>query len=981
MRGRWRSWALLTWASVGLLSLACATQSQQPGAVKQKVAGTLSRDGLVQAAQTAEKQGDWSLALAHYQRAEQQGYPPAARAEVLLTLGRYQDLLEEFAEANDPELVHLSAQALRRTGQVEQAIQHLDRAFSFVQIITTPSSGGPMSLPPAKNVTALDREKHITLQSRVTLLHGELHLELGNRETAEITLGALIARIQTLPKETAPPQLVYAGRAAALVHQHELSNDLYNAAETQLDEQKFQRSHRDLLLYRGALFLEKNDPTQALQIAEEVEKLWPHDLAVRAFLAQMLAETRFDFAAAEQAALQILNDNPLHSGALFLLAGTELRDMNLRACGAYLERGLKTNPRDLDLLSLRAALRFLSEDRDGFEQQLAQIAELSPQNVRPYLVVAEYAEWEHRYPDIEKLMRRASRMDRENAEVRARLGLTLVRSASDAAGVVELNRAYDLDPYNLRVINTLNLYEKVIPTSHVSIERGHFRFRFPKNDAELLLRYVPDLLETAYAQMTQRYGYVPVSPIDIELYASSEQFAVRTSGVPQIGIQGVCFGHKLATVSPTGAPGNLGMVLWHELGHVFHIGLSDYRVPRYLTEGMAEWETMQRQVGWSRELDRELFEVRREGGLPPLSQMSRAFTHARRAEDVAAAYYASGILSEWLMQRYGQDTTVRALLEMGKGRVAHEVVPEVLGATWEQLDSEFDAHLTEKLRPIAVQFTPQRPRDEVTELGPLLKKTPNDPDLRLRLALSLLAEGKKDEAVPILDELHATRDAQALFALIRVALSEENKQKARTLLTELMSYGKDGYELRMLSARLFLAEKDDEQAVQELRAALSFDETAEDVRKMLVDYYRRQAQPKEELEQLRAWAKLSEHDPWVHRRLIEVLLEQGEVKDAMAAAQLAIWVDLAGIETHRWAGIAFARGGNWKQAEFEWESALLCPAEPDQLVRLGQSWTEELQKAGRGSVAAVKTRIAAAVDRALKEQLSAASAESNSSDE
>src|SRR5690606_28391143 len=155
---------------------------------------------------------------------------------------------------------------------------------------------------------------------------------------------------------------------------------------------------------------------------------------------------------------------------------------------------------------------------------------------------------------------------------------------SDAAGIVELRRAFDLDPYNVRVLNTLDLYEKTIPENYVELRSGPFAFRFPKDEATLLERYVPALLEQAHADMVARYGYTPPPPIGIEIYESRDQFAVRTSGLPQTAIAGVCFGRKLATVSPIGAPGNLGMTLWHELAHVFHIGLSENRVPRWLTE-------------------------------------------------------------------------------------------------------------------------------------------------------------------------------------------------------------------------------------------------------------------------------------------------------------------------------------------------------------------------------------------------------------
>ena len=740
-----RAWALCSSAA---LLLGCAAsappKARDPASITQKPGGNQGLAGLLQAAQKAEAAGDWARAESEYARAERQGHSPASRAELGLITGRYHELWNEWGESKDLHLVYLSAQALRRVGQVERAQQHLALGFGWKEDALEQGSCLPASEA---------KPEEVSLRARALLLRGELELEMGQRDRAKNSLGALLACAQAAREESAPPLLVYAGRAASLLREHELGNDLFNAAETRLDEQRFPREQRDLLLFRGALFLEKNDPGQAQEIGEDLQRLFPQQLEVKAFLAQLLSETQFDFAATEQAAQAILKDNPRHTGALFLLAGTELRDMNLKASAAYLERGLRVNPRDVDLLSLRAALRFLSEDRAGFEAQLAELQQLSPGNVRPYLVVAEYAEWEHRYPDLEKLMRRATRLDRDAAELRTRLGLTLVRAGSDAAGVVELNRAYDLDPYNVRVVNTLNLYEKLVVENYVSVEQGPFRYRFPKDAAELLQRYVPRLVEQAYHEMRARYGYTPPWPIDIELYQTPEQFAVRTSGVPQIGIQGVCFGHKLATVSPLGAPGNLGMTLWHELGHVFHIGLSNYRVPRYLTEGMAEWETARRGVGWSRELDRELFEVRRDGALPPLSQMSRAFTHARRGQDVAAAYYASGILSEWLVERFGQERTVAVLREMGREKLAQQVVPEVLGQSWAELDAGFEAHLTEKLRPLAQQFTPQSPRDELSELRPLLQKNPHDADLRLRLALSLLAEGEVKEAKSVLATL------------------------------------------------------------------------------------------------------------------------------------------------------------------------------------------------------------------------------------
>jgi len=42
----------------------------------------------------------------------------------------------------------------------------------------------------------------------------------------------------------------------------------------------------------------------------------------------------------------------------------------------------------------------------------------------------------------------------------------------------------------------------------------------------------------------------------------------------------VCFGQVITAMSPSNGDINWGMVLWHELGHVFAIQLSNSRVPR-----------------------------------------------------------------------------------------------------------------------------------------------------------------------------------------------------------------------------------------------------------------------------------------------------------------------------------------------------------------------------------------------------------------
>jgi len=135
--------------------------------------------------------------------------------------------------------------------------------------------------------------------------------------------------------------------------------------------------------------------------------------------------------------------------------------------------------------------------------------------------------------------------------------------------VAALARSFRLDKYNVRVFNTLEMYEQVIAKDYVTVAHPRFAIRYKKTERDLLDRYVPELMNRAFDAMQKSYGFTPELPIGVELYAERENFGIRTGGLPQIAIQGVCFGRTLASMSPKNESFNLGMTVWHELAHVF----------------------------------------------------------------------------------------------------------------------------------------------------------------------------------------------------------------------------------------------------------------------------------------------------------------------------------------------------------------------------------------------------------------------------
>ncbi|MDH5309436.1 MAG: hypothetical protein OEY08_05700, partial [Gammaproteobacteria bacterium] len=83
----------------------------------------------------------------------------------------------------------------------------------------------------------------------------------------------------------------------------------------------------------------------------------------------------------------------------------------------------------------------------------------------------------------------------------------------------------------------------------------------------------------------------------IEMYPDHEDFAVRTAGMPGLGILGATFGYVIAMDSPSARSTDefqWGTTLWHELAHVFTLEATGHLVPRWFSEGVSvleEWRS------------------------------------------------------------------------------------------------------------------------------------------------------------------------------------------------------------------------------------------------------------------------------------------------------------------------------------------------------------------------------------------------------
>ncbi len=846
-----------------------------------------------------------------------------ALSELSLVTGRYAEAIRyaklALGTGGEAQRVAVAeARALRASGEVDGAIATL------------------RALPLA------------TAAPEARLLLGELLLEVGKRSEAEPILLTLVEDYNAdRIKETDGAGLARLGRAAHLLRSPKDANDAFDQAE------QAEPDNVRTLLYRAELYLEKYDPGHAEEVLVDALQIAPQHPQANMLLAEVRLAQALDFDEAERLARVALAQNPRLTHAYFVLAGIAVRDQDLASADRYVSEGLKGNARDLPLLSMRAAVRFLAEDPAGFQRQKREILELNPEYSRLYSIVGEFADWEHRYDEIVELMKEAVALDGKDAKAAAELGFNLIRSGNDVDGVAALGKSFAIDKYNVRVFNTLEMYEQVIAKEYVTVSHPRFAIRYNRKERDLLERYVPTMMNQAFDAMVKSYGFTPQTPVGVELYAERENFGIRTGGLPQIAIQGVCFGKTLASMSPANESFNLGMTLWHELSHVFHIQMSKSRVPRWFTEGLAEYETIIARPEWVRENDQELFEALRTERLPALGNMSRAFTRAEELDDVGTAYYASSQILVMMAASYGHGRLADMLRQWGAGKTSDEVMANVLGKKPADLDAEFKRFAEQKLSRFSQQFMPMQRKGRAERLAKEAKAAPSDVKKQLRWVLSLLRDGERERAEKVLTEIDKLDPTNADARFLRAELAQHDKpQKTIALLNQMVEAKQDGYAVRLLLGKLLAAAGDDPGARVALEKAASFDPLSATPHYLLAEIAHTRADDDAELAALRRLAQLEQHENKVYRRLLAMLAAKKGWEEAVKVGEVAVFADMEGFTTHRIFGEALAQTGDKQRAVYELESAALCKAEPKELVETQTRLAELYASVGRGRDAA-----------------------------
>jgi tetratricopeptide (TPR) repeat protein len=421
-----------------------------------------------------------------------------------------------------------------------------------------------------------------------------------------------------------------------------------------------------------------------------------------------------------------------------------------------IDHALDINPTALDALSVRAAVQFLRNDGTAFDRTTSEVLTLNPRFGDLFVTLAEVSARNRLYQQAVRFGTRAIQVDSLSWRGYAVLGTNQLRVGDMVGGRAHLESAFEGDPFDAWTKNTLDLLDALDEFTTVRTERFHIVSERGESDA--LSLYMTDLAEEAYSRLAVTYGYRPDTPIRVEAFTRHADFSVRTIGLVGLGALGVSFGPVVAMDSPSArdiGSFNWGSTLWHEIAHTFHLGMSEHRVPRWLSEGLAVFEERRARDGWGDALDPGFLLAFRDGRLLPVSELNNGFVRPSFPEQLGYSYYQASLVCELIERDHGSTAFPQMLRVYRDGKSTQQVFRDVLGTDLDAFDGAFDDYLRIRFGPtLATLKSVEAPtRGAEHSRDAILERASGDPDNFLALLAAgqlLVDEGRFDEAEPML---------------------------------------------------------------------------------------------------------------------------------------------------------------------------------------------------------------------------------------
>jgi tetratricopeptide (TPR) repeat protein len=228
------------------------------------------------------------------------------------------------------------------------------------------------------------------------------------------------------------------------------------------------------------------------------------------------------------------------------------------------------------------------------------------------------------------------------------------------------------------------LVKEAIVENGLSPSRAaNFELRFQPGAPEYNIYDIQDFLLEAQREVGKDYMYYPSRPIVVIMYTRPEFDSLRASPAWLGGM----YDGKIRLPVPEGGlvPSDFKKILWHEYTHALLHDLAGNRCPRWLQEGLAQYEEAKIDPP---ALDR-LEAAGRRGEIIPFSALSSSLEMGNRPETAALAYAEAYSLVDHIVETYGFFRIAQVLQRLSRGEEWGSAFRAEIGRGAEEVFSEW----------------------------------------------------------------------------------------------------------------------------------------------------------------------------------------------------------------------------------------------------------------------------------------------------
>ena len=502
-----------------------------------------------------------------------------------------------------------------------------------------------------------------------------------------------------------------------------------------------------------------------------------HEEALLAMYRIRSANMVLDGAKTEKFLTRVLDRNPRCVEALLERATNVLDDRRFEEAARRIDDVLEIDPNHREALCHRAAAAMLL----GRDAELRGLRErlLAADPTWPVLdrILGDHLSALYRFADSVAFFEAALRKDPGDVPSMHGLAKALIYTGEGARAREVLLQAKELeqaqvDPWR----NNAIAVQELLAEQYEAVENGPFTMLLHKDDAEVLRAYLLPIHLEAVDVLGAKYGWQPEGKTTVEVFHTWDDFSVRTIGFRGFTALGACFGRLITLVSPVDVDLRRQDFMWeatawHEYTHVLTLGVSNNRVPRWLTEGFSVYEERARDTSWERGMGRELFDAFHNQDIPPVRLMNRLF----RGPRILFGYYQGGLIVELVTRDFGFDKALELLRAFGEDEGIERAFERATGAGSREFDRRLLRYIEQDLLR-SLRLVPRFDDATVQRRMAAARADASDLDVRVDLAWAALQRDNPVDAGRWLAEVLRVSPEHPAGLLVRAEMLRRRGQ-------------------------------------------------------------------------------------------------------------------------------------------------------------------------------------------------------------